>query len=323
MAEGKKYLYGPVPSRRLGRSLGVDIVPLKTCSLDCIYCQLGRSCRQTLERKAYVPVDDVLTQLRKHLGEQPQADYITICGSGEPTLHLELARLIDGIGKITDIPIAILTNGTLLWQKAVRDSCCRADVVLPSLDAGDQAAFVRINRPHKDLTLAKLVEGLCAFRAAFTGQIWLEVFMVEQINTDSDQISKIAQLITRIQPDKVQLNTAVRPTVEPGLEPVDPKEMTQILEKFASALSKCPSGAALAGKVEIIADYESAGYPSQAKAARQTLLAMLKRRPCTLSDICSSLGLAPNEALKHISMLEKEHLILEQKTHETTFFLGK
>jgi wyosine [tRNA(Phe)-imidazoG37] synthetase (radical SAM superfamily) len=185
VTEEKKYLYGPVPSRRLGRSLGVDIVPFKVCPLDCIYCQLGRTVDKTVERKEYVSIEPVLAELKDRLAEDLQADFITISGSGEPTLNSGLGRLIEGIKKITDIPVAVLTNGALFTDKSVRADCLQADVVLPSLDAGDEVAFRKINRQHPDINIEKLITGLCEFRNEFSGRIWLEVFFVEGLNTDA------------------------------------------------------------------------------------------------------------------------------------------
>ena len=181
MSEEQKYLYGPVPSRRLGLSLGVDIVPFKVCTLDCIYCQLGRTSEKTMERKDYVDVEAVLAELRAKLVEGLEADFITISGSGEPTLNAGLGQLIEGIKKITNIPVAVLTNGTLLTNQSVRADCARADVVMPSLDAGDDQTFRKVNRPHKDISIENLIAGLCAFRNEFAGQMWLEVFFCRRV----------------------------------------------------------------------------------------------------------------------------------------------
>lgn len=317
------HLYGPVPSRRLGRSLGVDIVPLKTCTLDCIYCQLGRGGKKVLKRKIYVSVDNVLAELKHRVGQGLQADYITVSGSGEPTLHLELGRLIDGIRKITNIPVAILTNGTLLYDPAVRAACCKADVVLPSLDAGDEQAFARINRPHKSLSLAKLVEGLCAFRREFAGKLWLEVFVVEGINTDIEQIDKIAHLIERIGPDKVQFNTAVRPAAQPDIRRVEPEKLADIAARLASILAAEADASRPAENVEVIADFAHVRHQGLMEKAEEGLLAMLERRPCSLNDICSGLGLGPNEALKHIASLQQAGVVQAENKDGTVFFSAK
>ncbi|MHC4286538.1 MAG: radical SAM protein, partial [Planctomycetota bacterium] len=205
MADGKKYLYGPVTSRRLGLSLGVDIIPFKICTLDCIYCQLGKTTQKIAERAEYISPEAILAELRETLAQGLKADFITIGGSGEPTLNSRLGELIDGIKKITDIPVALLTNGTLFYRPDVRADCAKANVVLPSLDAGGKHTFEKINHPHEDVVIENLISGLCVFRDEFAGQIWLEVFFIEGINTDASQITKIKDAIEQIRPDKVQL----------------------------------------------------------------------------------------------------------------------
>jgi len=307
VAEEKKYLYGPVPSRRLGQSYGVDIVPFKVCTLDCVYCQLGETTDKTLERKDYVPVEAVLAELKDKLAEGLEADFITISGSGEPTLNSRLGELINGIKKITDIQVAILTNGTLLYRQDVRADCARADVVLPSLDAGDEQTFQEINRPHSGLSIEKLIEGLLAFRNEFAGQIWLEVFFVEGLNTSTEQIAKIKAAIERIRPDKIQLNSAVRPTAEPNVKRLDAGKLQVIAEEMGE-------------KCEVVADVSPAQLGRDVECKAENLLSMLKRRPCSLNDICSGLGIARNEALKYITHFQQQGLIDSEEKNGIIFF---
>jgi wyosine [tRNA(Phe)-imidazoG37] synthetase (radical SAM superfamily) len=310
---GKKeyrYLFGPVPSRRLGRSLGVDIVPMKTCTLDCVYCQLGKTSEKRLERKTYVPLDAVISELKAAIEAGIEADYITISGSGEPTLNSQLGLLIEEIKKITDIPVAILTNGTLLTDPAVRADCSKADLVLPSLDAGDEQTFRKINRPHKDLSFDMIVEGLVTFREEFSGQIWLEVFLIEDFNTDIEQIRKIKTLIDRIKPDKVQLNTIARPTTEQNIKPANREKLLWIAEQ-------------LGPNAEVISAVEQGRHIHSFAISAETVLAMLKRRPCSLDDICSGLGLDPNEAIKQIAHLQQQGLVETEQHQQVTFFKAK
>jgi len=307
MTEGKKYLYGPVPSRRLGLSLGIDIVPLKNCTLDCVYCQLGKTTDKTIERKDYVPIKAVLAELKDKLNEGLKADFITISGSGEPTLHLRLGELIEGIKKITDIPVAVMTNGTLLYRQDVRTDCAKADVVVPSLDAGDANTFRKVNRPHRDISIEKLVDGLCKFRKEFSGQIWLEVFLIEGLNTDTAEIDKIKGLIQRISPDKVQLNTAVRPTAEAGVKKVD-------AEKLGTIASRIGEGC------EVVADFLSRHTRKHIDSKSEDILSMLKRRPCSLNDICSGLSIHPDEALKYITELREQGAINSEEKTGKIFF---
>jgi wyosine [tRNA(Phe)-imidazoG37] synthetase (radical SAM superfamily) len=275
-----------VPSRRLGRSLGVDIVPFKVCTLDCVYCQLGKTTETTIERKDYFPVDAVLAELKEKLAQGVEADFIAISGSGEPTLNSRLGELVDGIKKITDIPVAILTNGTLLCRQDVRADCARADVVLPSLDAGDEQTFRRINRPHPGLS----------------------------------QIDKIKDAIKRIRPDKIHLNTPVRPAAEPGVERLGPEKLQAIAEQFGD---KCepvvdflPRHYAGAGQSK---EEDVLKKPAAARNVR-ILLSMLKRRPCSLNDICSTLGISREQALKYIDHFLQRGLIASEQREGTVFF---
>ncbi|MCX5637222.1 MAG: radical SAM protein [Planctomycetota bacterium] len=307
MAHNKKYLYGPVPSRRLGRSLGIDIVPFKLCTLDCVYCQLGRTTEKTIERRDYVPIEAVLAELKDTLKEGLEADFITISGSGEPTLNSRLGELIDGIKKITDIPVAVITNGTLLYREDVRADCTKADLVVPSLDAGDEATFRKVNRPHKDISIEKLVDGLVAFRKEFPGRIWLEVFLVEGLNTDIAEIDEIKGLIKRIRPDKVQLNTAVRPTADHAIRKVDAEKLQTIAHLIGL-------------RCEVVADLPLHHNAERVHSRAEDILSMLKRRPCSLNDICSGLGINSNEALKHITDLQHRGLINPEEKNGKTFF---
>jgi len=321
MTDKRKYLYGPVPSRRLGLSCGIDIVPFKVCTLDCIYCQLGRTPETMIERKEYIPIEPVLTELKEALAKGMKADYITIAGSGEPTLNSRLGELIDGIKGLTNIPIAVLTNGTLLYRNDVRADCIKADVVMPSLDAGDERTFQKINRPNSVINIEKLISGLCTFREVFAGQIWLEVFLVKRINTDVKQIAKIKEAIDLINPDKVHLNTAVRPTAVPGIVRLSAEKLKEI-------------AAMLGPKCEIVADFSpiSSNIINEGKSKdiseshslinqkTEALLSMLKRRPCSLNDICSSLGVNHNEAIKHISILQHRGIIQSENKEGTMFF---
>ena len=308
-AEEKKYkhLFGPVPSRRLGLSLGVDIVPLKVCTLDCVYCQLGKTSAKTIERKEYAPVGPVLAELKERLAERVKPDFITISGSGEPTLNSKLGEIIDGIRKITDIPIAILTNGTLLCREDVRKDCAKADVVMPSLDAGDDECFRKINRPHKDISIESLIEGLCEFRREFAGQIWLEVFFVEGLNTDAGQIAKIKTAIEQIRPDKVQLNTAVRPTAEPEIKRVTAENLQNIT-------------AQLGENCEVIADFSPQRHRKHLEGKAEYVLSILKRRPCSLDDICAGLGIRQDEALKWIDHFQKQGIVRTYTKDGIVFF---
>ena len=310
MEKESKYLFGPVPSRRLGLSLGVDIVPLKVCSLNCIYCQLGRTPQTTVERKEYVDIDEVLEELRERVGRGLRADYVTISGSGEPTLNSRLGELVERIKGVCDIPVAILTNGTLFDRVDVRAECAKADVVLPSLDAGDEETFKRINRPDAHLELGRIIEGLVAFRAEYAGPIWLEVFLVGGVNTGAEQLEAIKRAVERLRPEKVHLNTAVRPTAEEGVARLGPEKMEKIARQFGD-------------RCEVIADFVVKHPEVEAAGRSEDVLDMLKRRPCSLEDICAGLGVGKVEAGKYVSLLEQRGVISSEKRGETVFYKAK
>ena len=286
-----RYLFGPVPSRRLGRSLGVDIVPMKTCTQNCIYCQLGKDAPQTLQRKDYVSIEAVLSELEQKINEGLEADFITISGSGEPTLHSQLGKLIDGIRIITGIPVAVITNGTLLSDPAVREDCCKADVVLPSLDAGDPETFKKMNHPHPDLDFERFAEGLVLFRSEYDGQLWLEVFFCDGINTNEASILNIAEQIRHINPDKVQINTSVRLIVH--------AEAVRVSERRLNEIAAC-----LGPSVEVITDFSKHTHTADKAADLQAILETLRRRPCPLDDLCAGLGLSKEQLEPALVKLE-------------------
>jgi len=285
-----KHIYGPVPSRRLGRSLGVDLVPFKVCTYDCVYCQLGRTTNKTVERGAYVDVGEVLEELGRKLAEGDTPDYISLAGSGEPTLNLGLGELIAGIKKMTEIPVAVLTNGSLLWRKDVQDELMAADLVLPSLDAGDRQLFEHVNRPHPGIGFEQMVEGLVTFTKRFPGEVWLEVMLLAGMTGISADVKRIAELVQRINPARTQLNTVCRPPAEDFAFPLPPERMCSLAKLFP-------------GKVEIIAETSSAQADSLRGAHDEELLALLCRRPCTPSGVAQGLGIHLTEAIKHLEAL--------------------
>lgn len=229
-----QYLYGPVKSRRLGFSLGVSLTPYKVCSFDCVYCQLGKTTNLTLERKEYIKVNDIIDEfkvwLQQDKGVLQSLEYITISGSGEPTLNLGLGALITDLRNLTQHKIAILTNASLLADSYVRREMLAADLIVPSLDAVTQGLFVKIDRPHPSLGIENIINGLALLRKEFRGKIWLEVMLVKGINDDIRHIRKFKEVIERINPDKIQLNSPVRTTAEVNVLPVDKNKLKKIKE---------------------------------------------------------------------------------------------
>lgn len=211
-----KYVFGPVPSRRLGLSLGIDTIPLKTCNWNCVYCQLGRSKPLINERKDYYPREEILAEVREALitHKPGEIDWVTFVGSGEPTLHASLGWLIRHVKGITDLPVAVITNGALLYLPEVRHDILPADAVLPSLDAGDAKLYCQLNRPHPEITYERLLEGLTAFRHVYKGKLWIEVMLVRGLNDTEDALRAIAAKLDKLKPDEVHINLPMRPPVE-------------------------------------------------------------------------------------------------------------
>jgi len=289
----KSHIYGPVPSRRLGLSLGVDIIPFKICSLDCIYCQLGPTTTKTIEIKDYFSEREIISQIKKRIETAPRIDYITFSGSGEPTLNAKIGTLIKEIKKSTDIPVAVLTNSTLLYKEKVRGSLKEADLVVPSLDAATQDVFEKINRPHPSLKIEKIIGGIKIFRKEFKGDIWLEIILVKGINDSDAHVKALKKAIDEIKPEKVQLNTVIRPPSEKYPHPLTRKEM----EKIKNTLGK---------NCEIVAYFKRKELTPEEENLHNIILDMIYRRPVTVKDISDSLGKHKNEILKYIDMLKRD-----------------
>ncbi|MBL7075714.1 radical SAM protein [candidate division KSB1 bacterium] len=302
-----KYVYGPVPSRRLGNSLGIDIVPFKWCSYDCVYCQLGRTTQKTIHRKSWFSVPEILGEIKRVLDSNVSVDYITFAGSGEPTLNKNLGKLIPAVKAITNIPVAVLTNGSLLSQKGVQEDLLPADLIIPSLDAGTESLFRYINRPHPDLNLKTVTDGLADFRSKYSGEVWLEVFLLDGVNIQTKEIESIQSLITPINPDRVQLNTAVRPPAEDFVGQLKKERMEKVKRLFN-------------GPVEIIADYDKSTAGVYRSPLRTEIMGLLKRRPCTVDDLAAALDANPNELLKQLNLLQKDKVVHFQRHNRRIYF---
>jgi wyosine [tRNA(Phe)-imidazoG37] synthetase (radical SAM superfamily) len=304
-----KYIYGPVPSRRLGRSLGIDLVPFKTCTYDCIYCQLGRTTNKTMARLPYVPVKDILNELEIKLAMGEFPDYISVAGSGEPTLHSGVGDLIEQIKKITNIPVAVITNGSLLYLPEVRKALEPADLVIPSLDAGDENLFGYVNRPHPDISFKKMINGLIEFTRNFPGKVWLEVFVLSGITGMNAEVQKIAAYTKEIGADKIQLNTVCRPVEEDYISAVNKRQMEKLALFFP-------------GDVEVISGDEShnINITSTTKVTDSEIINLLTRRPCTLTGISSGLNLHVHETSKILMRLIDEKRIVAIRSKSEVFY---
>ncbi len=287
-----KYIFGPVPSRRLGRSLGVDLVPAKTCSFDCVYCQIGRTSMHATLRKQYVPFEQVLRELVEALAGPVRPDYVTLSGSGEPTLYSRLGELIDAVGGICDIPVAVITNASLFSDPQVRYECNKAYLVLPSLDAGDQALFMKINRPAEGIVFDQFIDGLKQFCLERTCKVWLEVFVLAGINDTPEQMQRIRSITEQLNVDRVQLNTAIRPAAEDYALAVDAELLCKLAGMFDPA-------------AEVIAEFPHDQSIAGDLADAQAILQMLRRRPCRVQDISAGLAVSLPCAVKMLDCLKE------------------
>lgn len=300
-------VYGPVPSRRLGLSLGVDIVPLKTCTFNCVYCQLGATLRLAGRRGCYFSETEILAQIGKAVERNPLIDHITFSGSGEPTLNSAIGALIRKVKAMTDIPVVVLTNGSLLIRRPVRTALAAADIVIPSLDAARDSSFRRINRPHPPLKIDTVIRGLEAFRREFKGLVWLEVMLVKGINDSPVDIRALKKAIARISPDRVQLNTVVRPPAEKWARPLSRRALEMIRKE-------------LGDRTEVVAEFRRRRRPPAGQDLKESILAMAERRPVTLRDIASSLGRTENEVRPHLEALVRSKRIRRRRHHGSVYF---
>jgi wyosine [tRNA(Phe)-imidazoG37] synthetase (radical SAM superfamily) len=227
-----QYVFGPVPSRRLGQSLGIDPIPLKTCNRNCVYCQLGRTTSLTNTRREYCPGQEILLQVASVLERHApgEIDWITFVGSGEPTLHSGLGWMIREVKSLTTIPVAVITNGALLYCPDVRSELALADAVMPTLDAGSPDLYQAINRPHPETTFKRILEGLTAFREEYKGRLWVEVMLVRGMNDSTSALRDIAAVLGKIHPDGVHIDLPSRPPAEPWVKPPNDKGIARAVE---------------------------------------------------------------------------------------------
>ncbi|MCK4523381.1 radical SAM protein [candidate division WOR-3 bacterium] len=304
-----KYLFGPVPSRRLGVSLGIDLIPYKTCTFDCIYCECGKTTNKTITRKEYIPTKDIIDEIKKYLKENPSPEYITFSGSGEPLLHLGIKKISDFLkSTYPHLKTALITNAAMFTDKKIRDSVSDIDLILPSLDSAIENTFQLIDRPVKELSILSIINGLILLRKNYTGKIWLEVFIIKNINDSKDEIKALKKAINLIKPDKVQLNTLDRPGTENDIMPAS----KTLLESIKADLDY--------KETEIISKYKSRKeIVSYRKDVEQAILDTVSRRPCTLDDLSEILGLKVLELNKYIDVLMKEKSIIAESKERGVF----
>jgi len=305
-----RYLFGPVPSRRLGISLGVDLVPMKTCTLDCIYCECGRTTDLALDRKEYVPLDAVKTEYRHYLAHNRKPDYVTFSGSGEPTLNRHIGDIIRFVqSQDPKVPVAVLTNGTLFAERQVRSELKEASVVIPSLDAATDKVFRKINRPHRQLDIDTMVNGLVRFRKEYAGQLWLEVFILPGVNDTTVELTALKRAIEKIAPDRIQLNTLDRPGTISSLRGATRDELQRVIDFWKL------------DNLEIIAaSPERKNIKSYRSDTETAIIETISRRPCTLDDLTKILGMHISEINKYLDVLDAEEKIQTVEQERGIFY---
>ncbi len=304
----RRLVYGPVPSRRFGLSLGVDLVPYKTCCYDCLYCQLGKTTELTVTRQDFVSREEVLADIRQALSSGPRPDVITLAGSGEPTLYASLGKLVEGIHFTCDIPVLLLTNGALLYHDEVAAEVLTLDILAPSLDAGDQETFELINRPHPDITFEKMLTGVRQVIGKFEGRLPLEVMLAQGVNDSDESVHRIATVLDDLRTDSVDLNTPVRPPPDRKVSACSKKRLEAARAAFGS-------------RARIVAAYSG----RQAECAesvqdQRLIIEMISRRPCTVEDISSSLGIPSNLVIKFLDQAVGNCQVLEHSDGQKNFY---
>ncbi|WP_372794115.1 radical SAM protein [Pontiella sp.] len=301
-----EYLFGPVPSRRLGRSLGVDLIPFKTCTMDCSYCQLGETSCSVSTRGNYVPMQDVLRELDQWLEQDGQADHITLAGSGEPTLHNHFGDVFRWAKEHTDIQTVLLTNGTLLHNAKVRDEAVLADKVKVTLSAWDEESFRQIHRPAEGVNFDLLVKGEQAFRHAYLGELSVEVFIIDGVNSQFDHVKKIAEVVKSISPDRIEINTAIRPPADSSVKACPEERLQAIAEMFGPNASVMPA-------------FQKQGFQSL-EISEEALAGLVRRHPATCRQLADEFNLPQDRMFKTLKQLVSAGLLSEEKREGEGYF---
>jgi wyosine [tRNA(Phe)-imidazoG37] synthetase (radical SAM superfamily) len=300
-----RHLFGPVLSRRLGLSLGIELVRGKTCSFDCVFCQIGRTPHPSLERERFVPESEVLAEFSEWLAAGGRADHVTLAGSGEPTLHAGFGEVLDGLRARSAIPTVLMSNGSLFFLPEVREAAAKASIVKVSLSGWDEESWRRINRPHPSLRFDRVLGGLREFSAHYRGTLWVEVFLVRGINDRPDQVARIAALVNGLNPARVHLNTVVRPPAEPESRAVGEAE----LRERAVLFQPCAETPELA-----------TGHAEAASGSGGDLLETVSRHPSTLEQLVVSLRREQADLERELASLERAGRVERVRTGGAEYF---
>jgi wyosine [tRNA(Phe)-imidazoG37] synthetase (radical SAM superfamily) len=306
MTKAYQYLFGPVPSRRLGRSLGVDLIPFKTCTMDCTFCQLGETPCAVSERGDYVPMQDVLAELFQWLEKDGKANHLTLAGSGEPTLHTHFGDVFRWAKEHTDIATVLLTNGSLMHDPDVRADAALADKVKLTLSAWDETSFQQIHRPAEGVTFDLLVKGEQAFRREYLGELSVEVFIVDGVNSQFSNVRKIAKVVQSINPDRIDINTVVRPPAVAGIGASPEEHLHAIAELFGPTAS-------------VMASFKKQGFQAM-EISEEALLGLIKRHPASCAQLAGEFNLPEDQMYKTLKHLVSAGRVLEDKRGAETYF---
>ena len=304
------HIFGPVISRRLGRSLGIDLIPFKTCSYNCAYCECGATTDLTSQRREFFPADEIIHQLDTVLSSSPKLDYITFAGSGEPTLSLSLGPVLVYLKKnYEQYKVAVLTNGSLCTDPAVRRDLLPADLVSPTITTTTQEIFERIHRPAPGLFVKDIIQGLQSLRNEYSGQIWLEVFLVPGLNTSYTELEMLRNAVFSIRPDRIQLNYLDRPGTESWVSPPEPVLLKKIQEFF------------IEGGIPVDITGFDEITPLLAQDDSIALIdETLRRRPCTAEDIARMTGLQAPEIRKKLAMMVQQGTVQAKSGERGIFY---
>lgn len=302
-----RFTFGPVPSRRLGFSLGVDAIPRKCCTFDCIYCQVGKTTDKRTTRRAFFDPQKIIDEVVGKVCDSQIIDFITFSGSGEPTLNQNLGAIIRGIKKRVSTPIAVITNGSLLIRPDVRQDLADADLVVPSLDAVTEDIFQHINRPFASLHVREMIEGLKAFRLEYRGLIWLEIMLIQDVNDDAQHLAILSETVPQLGVDKIQLNTVARPPCDTMIKGIAAHRLAEIQTLFGP-------------KSEVICGFERPGATGSEKGWRETVLSIMKRRSLTVEDVIAVTGVNREQADRGIKELLDENRIIARSVDGILYY---
>ena len=295
------YIYGPIASRRFGKSLGIAPIINNMCNFGCVYCQLGKIDYRPHKRQSYFPIDAIISEFDAVLKANPDYDVVSVVGDGEPLLHSELSELVKHIKTKTSKPVVLITNASLFYDASVRKDIADFDIISPSLDAYDSISFKRINRPYGNVSFEKYLEGIKQFSKEFKGKIWLEIMFMDKMNDSKEAIAQFKKLLKVIRYDKLYLNTPVRPPREANVKRVGSEKMAEI----QSELGGIP-----------IDFLSNEGYGSQIKDHVEAVISLIKRHPLHQFEIEGFLKARDCVAIEKILVRLKDHPNIEVKKYE-------